>query len=133
MAQRAHGRDIQHKRCVSRLDSAPVSLVLLIHHRNFADVFKTPGKLRGKTPRTARKKDALEQRQPLTDIFAPNAQVNPTPAKSTAFYEKVTQFQIAEDGENVTSQTRPLSRSKSPQRLGKPGNTDSGYHGMCRE
>jgi hypothetical protein len=105
---------------------------LLTLPRNFADVFKTPGKLRGKTPRTARKRDALEQRQPLTDVFAPNAQAGPTPAKTTTFYEKVTQFQIAEDGEH-TSQQRPLSRSKSPQRLGKPGNTDSGYHGMTED
>ena len=105
---------------------------LLIIYRNFADVFKTPGKLRGKTPRTARKRDALEQRQPLTDVFAPNAHAGPTPAKTTTFYEKVTQFQIAEDGEH-TSQQRPLSRSKSPQRLGKPGNTDSGYHGMTED
>jgi hypothetical protein len=101
--------------------------------RNFADVFKTPGKLRGKTPRTARKQNALEQRQPLTDIFAPNVQSGPTPAKSTTFYEKVTQFQIAEDGEHTISQQRPLSRSKSPQRIGKPGNTDSGYHGMTED
>lgn len=101
-------------------------------HRDYADVFKTPGKLRGKTPRTARKRDVLEQRPPLTDIFAPNAQAGPTPAKSTAFYGKVTQFQIAEDGE-TTSQQRPLSRSKSPQRVGKPGNTDSGYHGMTED
>lgn len=96
-------------------------------------MFKTPGKLRGKTPRTARKREALEQRQPLTDVFAPTAQAGPTPAKTTTFYEKVTQFQIAEDGEHTISQQRPLSRSKSPQRLGKPGNTDSGYHGMTED
>lgn len=96
-------------------------------------MFKTPGKLRGKTPRTARKRDALEQRQPLTDIFAPNTQAVPTPAKSTAFYDKVTHFQIAEDGETLEAAQRPLSRSKSPQRVGKPGNTDSGYHGMTED
>jgi hypothetical protein len=96
-------------------------------------VFKTPGKLRGKTPRTARKRDVLEQRQPLSDVFASNVQAGPTPAKTTTFYEKVTQFQIAEDGEHTVSQQRPLSRSKSPQRLGKPGNTDSGYHGMTED
>jgi hypothetical protein len=101
--------------------------------RNFADVFKTPGKLRGKTPRTARKRDALEQRQPLTDVFAPNLQAGPTPAKNTAFYEKVTRFQIAEDSGNVIPQTRVISRSKSPQRVGLPGNTDSGYHGMTED
>ncbi|KAL1583625.1 hypothetical protein WHR41_07793 [Cladosporium halotolerans] len=100
---------------------------------NYADVFKTPGKLRGKTPRTVRKREALEQRQPLTDIFAPNSQISPTPAKSTPFYDKVTRFQIAEDGENSVSQQRPLSRSKSPQRVGKPGNIDSGYHGMTED
>lgn len=80
-----------------------------------------------------RKRDALEQRQPLTDIFAPNTQAVPTPAKNTAFYDKVTQFQIAEDGENLGTAQRPLSRSKSPQRVGKPGNTDSGYHGMTED
>jgi hypothetical protein len=105
----------------------------LTRRRNFADVFKTPGKLRGKTPRTARKRDALEQRQPLTDVFAPNLQAGPTPAKNTTFYEKVTRFQIAEDSGNVIPQQRVISRSKSPQRVGLPGNTDSGYHGMTED
>ena len=31
-------------------------------HRNVTDVFKTPGKLRGKTPRTARKRQPLLNR-----------------------------------------------------------------------
>jgi hypothetical protein len=30
--------------------------------RNVAEIFKTPGKLRGKTPRTARKRNPLETR-----------------------------------------------------------------------
>lgn len=46
----------------------------------FADVFKTPSKLRGKTPRTIRKTDPRNVRQPLTDIFAPNASNTPTAA-----------------------------------------------------
>ncbi|GAB7358891.1 hypothetical protein MBLNU230_g4113t2 [Neophaeotheca triangularis] len=96
---------------------------------NFADAFKTPGKLRGKTPRTARKAGA--PRQPLTDIFAPNGQnAQPSAHKTTKFYDKVAHFQIAEDADN---QHRPASRSKSPQRIGKPGNTDSGYHGMTED
>lgn len=33
-----------------------------MRHRNFTDVFKTPGKMRGKTPRTARKRNAEESR-----------------------------------------------------------------------
>ncbi|KAK5732522.1 hypothetical protein LTR17_010461 [Elasticomyces elasticus] len=104
----------------------------------FADIFKTPGKLRGKTPRTARKRDAGQaSRQPLTDIFAPNANTQlaaPTTArKNNAFYDKVAQFQIAEDQGNDEPEHRPISRSRSPQRVGKPGNTDSGYHGMTED
>ena len=35
---------------------------MLISARNVTEIFKTPGKLRGKTPRTARKKGAPEGR-----------------------------------------------------------------------
>ncbi|TKA64548.1 hypothetical protein B0A55_11910, partial [Friedmanniomyces simplex] len=105
----------------------------------FADIFKTPGKLRGKTPRTTRKRDAAQApRQPLTDIFAPNGNAQlaqPSARKYNTFYDKVAQFQIAEDQEDVENvpEQRPTSRSKSPQRVGKPGNTDSGYHGMTQD
>lgn len=98
------------------------------NQRNFTDVFKTPGKLRGKTPRTARKKDA--QRAPLTDIFAPNPQSIMSPAQKTPFYNKVAKFQVAED---EPEQKRPQSNSRrSPLRVGKE-NTDSGYHGMTED
>lgn len=103
-----------------------IAIHALTVRSNFADVFKTPGKLRGKTPRTARKQNALAPRQPLTDIFAPNTQMVPPSTHKNAFYDKVAHFQVAEDQENY----RPASRSKSPQRSGKPGNIDSGYHGM---
>lgn len=57
MAERAHGRDFQQQPCVGcRLSHLKHSRLLL--RRNFADIFKTPGKLRGKTPRTARKNAA---------------------------------------------------------------------------
>lgn len=79
--------------------------------------------------------NALAPRQPLTDIFAPNPQIAPPTAhKNNAFYDKVAQFKIAEDRENAPQQeNRPKSRSKSPQRVGLPGNTDSGYHGMTED
>ena len=98
-------------------------------------MFKTPGKLRGKTPRTARKVNALAPRQPLTDIFAPNVQpAAASPAKNTTFLEKVAQFQMPADDENVPPQQRPAGRGTSPQRVGKPyPYTDSGYHGMMTE
>jgi epoxyqueuosine reductase QueG len=36
--------------------------ILLNPSRNVTEIFKTPGKLRGKTPRTARKRNPLETR-----------------------------------------------------------------------
>lgn len=132
MAERTHGRHFQHEPSVCYLLLTPDAHVILTLLSNFADVFKTPGKLRGKTPRTARKRDALAPRQPLTDIFAPNAQIPPPPAQTNAFYDKVAHFRIAEDQESAP-QYRPTSRGKSPQRVGKPGNTDSGYHGMTED
>ncbi|KAG9557357.1 hypothetical protein KCU97_g18424, partial [Aureobasidium melanogenum] len=94
---------------------------------SFADIFKTPGKLRGKTPRTARKNAA---RAPLTDLFAPNPQATFSPAPKNEFYAKVAQFQIAQDSE----QERPRSGTsrRSPLRVGKE-NTDSGYHGLTED
>lgn len=95
-------------------------------------MFKTPGKLRGKTPRTARKRDATAPRQPLTDIFAPNATLPaPASAQKTSFYDKVAQLQVPQD-ENQVPTHKPVSRGTSPQRAGKPY-TDSGYHGMMTE
>ncbi|KAF2449595.1 hypothetical protein P171DRAFT_427775 [Karstenula rhodostoma CBS 690.94] len=83
--------------------------------QNKLDVFKTPGKLRGKTPRTARMK-AAEARQPLGSIVGANAQrrasvaeqslkgnLNKSPIKS--------RFNIAEDAENVVPARSP---AKSP-------------------
>ncbi|KAF1992595.1 hypothetical protein K402DRAFT_388240 [Aulographum hederae CBS 113979] len=94
---------------------------------NVTDIFKTPGKLRGKTPRTARKKNALEVRAPLTDIFAPNPQAGPSPAQRTPFYKQVVQFQVAKDADQ---------ENRSPSRemfSGMGKNTDSGYHGMTED
>ncbi|KAI5199935.1 hypothetical protein E4T39_06000 [Aureobasidium subglaciale] len=97
--------------------------------RNFADIFKTPGKLRGKTPRTARK---IAARAPLTDLFAPNPQSTFSPAPKNDFYSKVAQFQIAQDGEQEQERARSGTSRRSPLRVGKQ-NTDSGYHGMTED
>ena len=102
------------------------------HIGTLRDIFKTPGKLRGKTPRTARKQAAPGVRQPLTDIFAPNVPA-PASAKKTAFFDKVAHFQVSEDAENQPPSHRPASRGKSPQRAGKHINWDSGYHGMTED
>ncbi|KAF2649835.1 hypothetical protein K491DRAFT_167860 [Lophiostoma macrostomum CBS 122681] len=85
------------------------------------DVFKTPGKLRGKTPRTARKKNA-EPRQPLGDIFTANAQHRPSPAQQSlkSNLQKSAhkpRFQVAEDVENVAPVRSPAVRSPVPPPL----------------
>ncbi|KAK8188271.1 uncharacterized protein BKA78DRAFT_177964 [Phyllosticta capitalensis] len=100
---------------------------------NVADVFKTPGKLRGKTPRTTRKKNPLETRAPLTDIFAPNLAVPPSPAPQTQFYKHVEQIQIAEDPEPSTMEPPSQSASEINNTTNplRPG--DSGYHGMTED
>ncbi|KAF2020897.1 hypothetical protein BU24DRAFT_382905 [Aaosphaeria arxii CBS 175.79] len=111
--------------------------------QNNLDVFKTPGKLRGKTPRTARKK-AIEQRQPLGDIFSPNSQVRPSPAQQSLknHMQKApkARFQIAEDYENLAPIRSPVAPvAQSPVRqlfskaLGKgKENRDSPYRAIAR-
>ncbi|RMZ73803.1 inner centromere [Pyrenophora seminiperda CCB06] len=78
------------------------------------DVFKTPGKLRGKTPRTARKKAV--DRQPLASIQSANAQ-HLTPAEQSLRSVKA-KFQIAEDNqsENTTRQS-PNKRTPIARQL----------------
>ncbi|KAI9657960.1 MAG: hypothetical protein M1821_002617 [Bathelium mastoideum] len=95
-----------------------------------ADVFKTPGKLRGKTPRTARKRMPLEARAPLTDIFAPNTQNTKSPAHNTTFYKNVTKLQNSDISTQAKPNTSPGRQplAPAPGKENKP--TDSGYHGL---
>ncbi|ROW13252.1 hypothetical protein VPNG_04821 [Cytospora leucostoma] len=65
---------------------------------NVADIFKTPGKLRGKTPRTARKPAQNENRVPLSDLFTATPMDSPSPFKTTSSqHAKTPKFHIAED------------------------------------
>ncbi|KAH7396555.1 hypothetical protein DE146DRAFT_614266 [Phaeosphaeria sp. MPI-PUGE-AT-0046c] len=102
------------------------------------EVFKTPGKLRGKTPRTARKK-AAEARQPLASLQAANGQHKPSPAEQSLknTLQKAattkTRFQIAEDEHTARVQS-PLAKTPIARQLfskdlasGKE-NVDSSFH-----
>ncbi|KAF2840233.1 hypothetical protein M501DRAFT_1002545 [Patellaria atrata CBS 101060] len=95
---------------------------------NVTDIFKTPGKLRGQTPRTVRKRNPLEARAPLTDIFAPNTQAVPSPSQKTQFYKQIAQIQVAEDQENAA----PVILGEKPVPVFK-STTDSGYHGLTED
>lgn len=57
-----HMADIFTKDQVYALTSLGV-ISMLMAIRNVTEIFKTPGKLRGKTPRTARKRNPLEVRE----------------------------------------------------------------------
>ncbi|KAK4690469.1 hypothetical protein P7C71_g6329, partial [Lecanoromycetidae sp. Uapishka_2] len=89
---------------------------------NVTEIFKTPGKLRGKTPRTARKRNPLEIREPLTDVFSANARTNGSPLHRSSPFKPIPMFQVAEDP------VAPAAAKKLPKT-----NTDSGYHGMSEE
>ena len=114
--------------------------------RNVTEIFKTPGKLRGKTPRTARKRNPLESRavgvhtqpsyrvladryiQPLTDIFSSNVRPNASPLHEVDIFKGVTGFKVSE---NLIS-APPSGQEPGANRAEKP-NTDSGYHGMTED
>ena len=47
-------------------------VIALIKHSNVTEIFKTPGKLRGKTPRTIKRHNALESRLVNQILRSPN-------------------------------------------------------------
>jgi hypothetical protein len=55
VAERAYGRDLCSGKPVSTLRNSKFRPVLTMR-RNVVNVFKTPGKLRGRTPYTAKKR-----------------------------------------------------------------------------
>ncbi|KAH7068657.1 hypothetical protein FB567DRAFT_482964 [Paraphoma chrysanthemicola] len=102
------------------------------------EVFKTPGKLRGKTPRTARKQ-AAGSRQPLASLLAANAQNKASPAEQSLRnnLQKATtttkaRFQIAED-ENAARVQSPAKTPVARQLFAKAistgkENVDRSFH-----
>lgn len=102
-----------------------------------ANVFKTPGKLRGKTPRTARKRNVpgadtrivrllsttrqtslTSEVQPLSDVFSSKPVLRQSPQKTT--HHNKPRFEIATD---KAEQTQHSYNS----------HTDSGYHTSSQE
>ncbi|OJJ49068.1 hypothetical protein ASPZODRAFT_129445 [Penicilliopsis zonata CBS 506.65] len=106
---------------------------------NMTDVFKTPGKLRGKTPRTARKRVMDESRVPLSEIFSAarnhDAEVRPSPspmvsrALAKAASSSATPSPSKKEAQATTTQPPYPDLTKNLNSFPKY-NTDSGYHGM---
>ncbi|KAL3462608.1 hypothetical protein BJX64DRAFT_137288 [Aspergillus heterothallicus] len=111
---------------------------------NFTDAFKTPGKLRGKTPRTVRKRDATENRVPLSEIFS-SVQKNRADARYTpspAVHRSPTKATIIPPAPAPSTQaTSSAAKPPQPQypdltqnlNSFSQYNADSGYHGMPDE
>ena len=103
------------------------------------EIFKTPGKLRGKTPRTAKKQNPYEIRQvhshsavleisanicyqPLSDVFSTNARQAPPASQDQ---EHVVEPKKAKPTVLPDFHSAPARPPKA--------NTDSGYHGMSED
>ncbi|KAK8118823.1 uncharacterized protein PG998_003449 [Apiospora kogelbergensis] len=89
---------------------------------NVAEIFKTPGKLRGKTPRTARKANPGEARVPLSNIFSATPKGAPNPfVLSKAERNHTPKVKIAADPQPAP---QPSPSANVVQSV-----VDSGYHG----
>ncbi|KAJ5272940.1 hypothetical protein N7478_008065 [Penicillium angulare] len=109
---------------------------------NFTDVFKTPGKMRGKTPRTARKRNVVEEsRVPLSEIFSSTHKQAGNKASPSPFIHRVISKTTATAASaSASASPRPKNTEKEPQpqypdlsqnlNSFQKYNTDSGYHGM---
>ncbi|KAI8633351.1 hypothetical protein F5Y19DRAFT_296937 [Xylariaceae sp. FL1651] len=104
---------------------------------NVAEIFKTPGKLRGKTPRTVRKGNAGENRVPLTNIFSSTPKGGPNPfAISNLTRSNTPRLKIAVDPlpspPKAMTHTSPLKHISPPKPVASKqpvSVVDSGYHG----
>ncbi|EEQ87316.1 inner centromere protein [Blastomyces dermatitidis ER-3] len=98
---------------------------------NVTEIFKTPGKLRGKTPRTARKhKTPREARVPLSDIFSSQQNVRNSPAPPSRFHQEITKLAAKPSPKEQPKYSSPVQYHQAKQ---PTCNTDSGYHGMPDE
>jgi hypothetical protein len=98
-----------------------------VPYRDVAEIFKTPGKLRGKTPRTARRNPA-EARIPLSDVFSTNSPV-PNPVLNS---KTNTTFQQAlKNASNAAVKEKDAkSKQSKPVPAINKKNADSGYAGI---
>ncbi|KAK1966220.1 inner centromere protein [Colletotrichum sublineola] len=99
---------------------------------NVAEIFKTPGKLRSKTPRTARKVDNGEARVPLSDVFSstPNGATNAFTQQLARTTPKINLAQST-SSPLINRNISPHKAAPSPRPVSKQpvALADSGYYG----
>ncbi|KPM38742.1 hypothetical protein AK830_g7810 [Neonectria ditissima] len=94
---------------------------------NIAETFKTPGKLRGKTPRTVRKVQPGEPRVPLSNVFG----ATPT-STATRFTHQLGKSQtprLEPGSPSPVKANSPRRNVFSPKPQSQPATQDSGYYG----
>ncbi|KAI1175376.1 hypothetical protein F4777DRAFT_331309 [Nemania sp. FL0916] len=104
---------------------------------NVAEIFKTPGRLRGKTPRTARKGVVDQARVPLSNLFSSTPKGGSNPFARPSHAKPVApRVKIAADPRPSPSKaaisTSPLKQVAAPQSAVPAGPVsviDSGYYG----
>ncbi|KAM0277109.1 hypothetical protein ACHAQH_006053 [Verticillium albo-atrum] len=100
---------------------------------NVAEMFKTPGKLRGKTPRTARKVITGEPRVPLSDIFSSASKGVPTPFTQQLGRLQSPRLQASSSRSplvnKIASPLRPLPSTRPQPTKNAVPPADSGYYG----
>ncbi|KAM0328196.1 hypothetical protein ACHAQA_005603 [Verticillium albo-atrum] len=100
---------------------------------NVAEMFKTPGKLRGKTPRTARKVITGEPRVPLSDIFSSASKGAPTPFTQHLGRLQSPKLQASNSrsplANKIASPLRPLPSVRPQSSKNAVPPADSGYYG----
>ncbi|KAI5463346.1 hypothetical protein BGZ63DRAFT_402666 [Mariannaea sp. PMI_226] len=95
---------------------------------NFAETFKTPGKLRGKTPRTIRKAQLPEPRVPLSDVFG--ATPSSTANRFAQQLSKTQASRVAPGSPSPVKAASPRRIVFSPKpNPTQPATQDSGYYG----
>ncbi|PGH23616.1 hypothetical protein AJ80_02397 [Polytolypa hystricis UAMH7299] len=100
---------------------------------NVAEIFKTPAKLRGKTPRTIRKHmTPRTARVPLSDIFSSQQNVRNSPVPPTRFNQEIAKLAAPSPKQQPEPPKAPSPPPQS-QNSNPTYNTDSGYHGMPDE
>ncbi|KAF7532510.1 hypothetical protein G7054_g7879 [Neopestalotiopsis clavispora] len=92
-----------------------------------AEIFKTPGKLRGKTPRTARKANPNGPRVPLADIFSATPKGAPNPFASSSLVDRTPAPRVKIATDPIPQPSPPKVQNAAPSNY--VSMVDSGYHG----
>ncbi|EEH16744.2 hypothetical protein PABG_06831 [Paracoccidioides brasiliensis Pb03] len=101
---------------------------------NVTEIFKTPGKLRGKTPRTVRKHQTpREGRVPLSDIFAAEQNVRNSSGPPSRFNQEIAKLSRKPSPNEHPKYSSPVQIQNPILNSIADSGYHSGYHDMAHE